>query len=178
MIIVGEIMSSPPLTCRPDDSLSQPARLMWDHDCGSVIVTSYEGRLVGIITDRDVCMAAYTRGKPLHEIRVGDIMAKQVWSCQAAAPVRWALHLMAQHHVRRLPVVGAHDCALGAISLNNIIRYAAAGDARLQREVFETIDQISQPRPHEAERSPRYVSGVFEKASPQHALGAISERKP
>ena len=171
-------MSSPPLTCRPDDTLSQPARLMWDHDCGSVIVTSFAGRLVGVITDRDICMAAYTRGRSLHEIRVADIMAKQVWSCQATAPVRWALHLMAQHHVRRLPVVGPRDCPLGVISLNNIIRYAAAGDARLRYEVFETIEQISQPRRYDSEHTPRHASGVFERPAPPQALGAISERKP
>jgi len=52
-----------PITCSAEDSLAEAARLMWERDCGSVMVTEPNGRLVGIITDRDICMAAYTRGK-------------------------------------------------------------------------------------------------------------------
>lgn len=176
MITVGEIMSSPPITCRADDTLDQAARRMWDHDCGSVIVTSSDGQLAGIITDRDICMAAYTGGRSLHEIRVADIMAKQVCYCQTTAPVRWALLLMAHYQVRRLPVVGVNARPVGLISLNNLIRYSAWADDRFRQELLETMGRVCQPRRVELEHETRHVSGIFEIAHLQRQR-AGSERE-
>lgn len=178
MLTVEAVMSSPPITCHPDDSLEYAARLLWDHDCGAVIVTSPEGQLVGIITDRDICMAAYTRGGPIREIRVADVMAKRVFYCQAAAPVRWALLLMGHYQVRRLPVVGKHQHPIGLVSLNNLIRYSAWGDEQLRRELLETLGQISLPRALEAEQPPRPRSGIFEKPCSPHAIDATAEHVP
>src|SRR5262245_6101900 len=62
---VREIMSTDLETCRADDTLDRAARLMWEHDCGVVPVVDHEGTAVGMITDRDICMAAYTQGRPL-----------------------------------------------------------------------------------------------------------------
>lgn len=181
MLVVEEIMSSPPITCRPHDTLDRPAHLMWDHDCGSVIVTAAEGQIHGMITDRDICMAAYTRGSPLEQIRVSDVMSKRVCFCKRTAPVRWALLLMAHYRVRRLPVVDANGHAIGLISLNNLIRYAAWGDHRFRDELFETMDQICQPHwlEHQAAQitPAQHHSGVFERQHVRHAEGAISERK-
>jgi len=61
---VSQLMK-PVHSCRPNDTLNEPARLMWDFDCGAVPVVDEAGCLVGIITDRDICMAACTRGQSL-----------------------------------------------------------------------------------------------------------------
>lgn len=83
-----------------------------------------------------------TRGTPLDQIRVSDVMSKRVFFCKGTAPVRWALLLMVRYQVRRLPVVGANDQPIGLISLNNLILYSAWGDHRFRDELFETMDQI------------------------------------
>lgn len=183
MIRVRELMNSPPITCRPEDTLDQAARLMWDHDCGVVVVVSQEGRLVGVITDRDVCMAGYTRGQPLREIQVGDAMAKEVFSCQGADPISRALKLMGNYQVRRLPVVNADNRPVGLISLNNLIRYSAWSDDRLRLELLKTMEDISQPRWLETDPRPlqahpaRHSSGFFEKYGSHEAARASSGRQ-
>jgi CBS domain-containing protein len=83
---IRDIMSQDVATCREDDSLDRAAQLMWDRDVGSVPVVDGEGRPLGMITDRDICMAAYTQGEALsirlslstlfvEEDRVPDLVA-------------------------------------------------------------------------------------------------------
>ena len=55
---VSELMSHPVVMCPADATLDQAARLMWEFDCGTIPVQDTDGRLVGIVTDRDICMAA------------------------------------------------------------------------------------------------------------------------
>lgn len=69
---VEQIMSRPAVTCLVSDTANRAAQLMWDADIGCVMVLYAEGKLAGVITDRDLCMAAYTRGAPLWQITVGD----------------------------------------------------------------------------------------------------------
>jgi len=75
-----KIMTREVASCRPDDTLNDAARIMWERDCGFVPVTAEDsgGRVVGIVTDRDLCMAAYTRGQRLADIRVGEVMSTGV----------------------------------------------------------------------------------------------------
>ena len=184
MLSVRELMSNPPITCHPDDTLDQAARLMWDHDCGVVVVVSQDGRLVGVVTDRDACMAGYTRGQPLQQIRVGDAMAKQVYSCSSADSVHRALLLMARYQVRRLPVVNADNCPTGLISLNNLIRYATWSNERLRLELLRALEDVSQPRWLESDPPPvharptRRSSGFFEKYGSHESASAGSGRQP
>ena len=182
MIYVREIMSCPPITCRPEETLAQAARFMWDCDCGAVMVTTVEEQLVGIITDRDICMASYMSGRPLHQIQASETMARHVHSCRGEDSVHSALLSMGLHQLRRLPVVTAHDEPIGLISLNNVIRYAVSGDGRLRRELLETLAQVCQPRGLASEhrlpsmQDPGRRSGIFEKPQPQPAQGASTRR--
>ena len=70
---VEEVMSRPVRTCGPNDTLQTAAQLMWDHEVGSVVVL-LEGTIVGMLTDRDVCMGAYTSGQALWEVPVQRAM--------------------------------------------------------------------------------------------------------
>lgn len=78
---VKQIMSQPVATCRSNDPLHIAAQRMWDSDCGVVPVVNDEGCAVAMITDRDICMAAYTQGKPLAEIEVRSAMSHELYSC-------------------------------------------------------------------------------------------------
>jgi Mg/Co/Ni transporter MgtE len=67
---VRDLMTTAVRSCTTGDNLQRAAQIMWESDCGVVPVVDRDGRLVGMITDRDICMAAYTQGKPLSHIGV------------------------------------------------------------------------------------------------------------
>ena len=119
---VQELMSAEVHTCTPNDTLERAARLMWDHDCGSAVVLDEERKPVGLITDRDVCMAAYTQGRRLSEIRVASAMSPRLFSCRCADSLEKAERIMADRQVRRLPVLDADGRLVGLLSLNDIAR--------------------------------------------------------
>ena len=78
---VEQAMTKQVWCCGANDRLNRAAQLMWDHDCGCVPVVDENNLAIGMITDRDVCMAAYTTNLPLSSLRVGDIMARPAIGC-------------------------------------------------------------------------------------------------
>jgi len=122
---VERIMNRNVKVCRPQDSLNRAAKIMWDEPCGAVPVVDDHGRPIGFLTDRDVCMAAYTQGKPLHELRVETTMARKVVSCVAEDDLAAAAGLMKQHRTRRLPVIDRDGALVGLLSLDDLACEAA-----------------------------------------------------
>jgi len=121
---VGELMTRDVRTCAPHDALDTAANLMWTCDCGCVPVVNETGRVIGMLTDRDICMAALTQAGPLSALRVESAMAKYVHWCKPEDTLLTALDLMRSHQVRRLPVVDDDGGLVGIISLNDLIREA------------------------------------------------------
>ena len=80
MMRVDQVMNQPPISCRGYETLNHAAHLMWEHDCGAIPVVNDRDEVVGIITDRDICMAAYSTGDRLADIPVARIMARRVYS--------------------------------------------------------------------------------------------------
>lgn len=144
---IKEIMSKPAVTCGARDTLDQAARAMWKHDCGALPVTKLDGTLVGMITDRDICMAACMHGSTLRDIRVATAMAKDVFSCHANDMLEKAEAVMSERQVRRLPVVDAKNHPVGVISLNDIARKAAKARETddLEHELTMTMAAICEP---------------------------------
>lgn len=141
-----EIMSQPALTCSPGDSLGHAARLMWEHDIGAVPVVDPDGRLFGIVTDRDSCMAAYTQGTPLHAIAVSTAMAAKAFSCPPEATVEEIERIMHEHQVRRVPVVDGEGHVLGVVSMNDLARQAAGKRIKGEHALVETLAAVCKPR--------------------------------
>lgn len=144
---VGELMKHPVHTCSPEDNLHTAARLMWEHDCGSIPVVESDGRVVAMLTDRDICMAAYTQGLPLPSIKVRSAMSRSLFRCSPDASVAEAESIMRSSQVRRLPVTDADNRIVGIISLGDIARAAGAQRTRRKKavnysEVGETLDAI------------------------------------
>jgi CBS domain-containing protein len=136
---VNEIMTRQVQSCRPDDSLDRAAQLMWDYDCGCLPVCDGDGagRTIGVITDRDVCMAALFQGKPLRELRVREAMAQQLLACQPQHSLEQAERTMRNARVRRLPVIDDRGALIGMLSLADIAREAAAERSQAKRQVTE-----------------------------------------
>jgi CBS-domain-containing membrane protein len=120
---------------------------MWNHDCGAIAVIDSDGKLVGMLTDRDICMAAYTQGQALRDIPVASAMATKVYSCQAGEPVVVAERLMRDNQIRRVPIVDADNRPVGLLSLNDVARHAAAArTAGAEHALTETMAAICAAR--------------------------------
>ncbi|MGH9945089.1 MAG: CBS domain-containing protein, partial [Pyrinomonadaceae bacterium] len=117
---VSDIMTGDVRACRPENNLAEAARVMWERDCGSVPVVDTSNRVVGMVTDRDICMAVATQNRLASEIRAGEIGLRQVITCSPEADVAAALALMQREQVRRLPVVDAQGALVGILSLHDV----------------------------------------------------------
>ena len=144
---IKDIMSQPVVSCPRDVSLDHAARLMWEFDCGIVAVIDDDGRLTGVVTDRDICMAAYTQGKALSSIPVSVAMASSVIAVHEGDPVEHAEELMRTHQIRRMPVFDHEDRPVGLVAINDLARLAArVKRATVDREVIKTMAAVCEPR--------------------------------
>jgi CBS domain-containing protein len=117
---VKEIMTANPKACTTTTNLAEAASFMWDYDCGILPVVAEGGRVVGLTTDRDICIGGATKNRNLSNITVAEIMSSKVYACAPEDDLRKALEMMQQHKVRRLPVVAADGILQGILSINDI----------------------------------------------------------
>jgi CBS domain-containing protein len=148
VVRVKDLMSQPVFTSTLDQSVQTAAQIMWEHDCGIVPVVDNESRLVGVVTDRDICMAALFQNRPLSEIPISSVMAGNVSTCRADDPLIDAEHLMSMRQVHRLPVVDDLGVPTGLLSLADVarrVRRANGGKNTGAADLVETIGAISEP---------------------------------
>jgi CBS domain-containing protein len=124
---VNHIMTASPEACRPDDNLATAVELLWKADCGVLPVVDHSGRVAGILTDRDICIALGTRNVRASNVRVGSVMRTTVQTCLPTDDVLTVLSLMTDRRVRRLPVVDAAGRLVGIVSLNDAVLAAGTG---------------------------------------------------
>jgi len=123
---VREIMTCTPYTCRRDTNLGEATRLMWTGNCGFLPVVGIDGRVCGVITDRDICIALGTRNKLAGDVSVGEVAGSKVYSCSPDEEIHVALLTMRDGHVRRLAVVDADGEPVGVLSMDDILMHAKA----------------------------------------------------
>jgi CBS domain-containing protein len=148
---VKEIMTANAKACTLTDSVADAARLMWEADCGIVPVVAEGGRVVGLITDRDICMAAMTKGRNELNIAVEDTISGKVFACKPEDDIHSALNTMRENKVRRLAVVGDDGKLKGMLSMNDVVLKAAELSDKKARElsygdVVNTYKSICQHR--------------------------------
>ena len=131
--LIVDLMSRAVRTCTDDDTIDVAARILWENDCGCVpvVTRSDPPRVVGMLTDRDICMAGYTTGFRPSEIRVAKARSRQAWCCPSTATVDEALAMMRHRRVHRLPVVDAEGVLIGLLSLSDIAARAPRAPAWL-----------------------------------------------
>jgi CBS domain-containing protein len=147
---VRDLMSAPPQTCPPAADLGAIAHVMWTHDCGFVPLIDGLGKVIGVITDRDICIAAATRHRPPESISAAETIAGPVHTCGPEDSVGDALATMKEFKVRRLPVVDANGQLLGVISMNDIVLASAQKRKPSTAEVVSAIAAICAHRTAEA----------------------------
>ena len=142
-----ELMAREPRAVRLHERLDAAARVMWEQDCGFCPVLDSTGVLIGVLTDRDLCMAAYTQGKALFELPVTAAMARSVRTVRAEDTVQAVLAVMQQAQVHRAPVVDARGMLVGIISTNDLVRAAANRPAAIDANlVIKALATIGAPR--------------------------------
>jgi CBS domain-containing protein len=144
-----DLMSHPVISCHVNDTLNIAAQRMWDHDCGAIAVVNDDGKLVGMVTDRDICMAAHTQGRSLDEMLVNAAMSRGVVSARAKQSLHDVEQLMAHHQIRRIPVIDGERRPIGLVSLNDIARESVQPDTKLTQgaqKVTHTLAAICTPR--------------------------------
>jgi CBS domain-containing protein len=120
MMDVRELMTSPVRTLTVEDTLNCAAKLMQDHSLGCIPIVDDDGRLAGILTDRDIALAAHASGEALWRLRIADTMHAPVFTCGPGDGVEIAARTMREHRVHRLPVVDAERRPIGLISLDDL----------------------------------------------------------
>src|SRR5947209_462201 len=152
---VHEIMTTDVRTCGPQSTLADAALIMWDNDCGVVPVVNTAQQVVGMITDRDICMAVATQNRLASEITVGEVSSGHVQTCRPDVDVRDALDVLRREQLRRLPVTDEEGRLVGILSLADIVRHSKKGESKRQKhvphkDVMRTFKALSKPgRPHD-----------------------------
>jgi CBS domain-containing protein len=142
----SDIMVTDVQTCCPDTDLAAVAKLMWDHDCGFIPIVDAAGRVVGTITDRDICIASATRGQPPNRLTAAEVMAGPVRTCLPGDTIVNVLAEMKKFRVRRLPVIDANGRLKGVISMNDIVLAAERSKGPALKPIVSTLAAICEHR--------------------------------
>ncbi len=148
---VQDIMTRSVQFCAPNTNLAEAAKMMWDRDCGVLPVLNVEGKVLGVITDRDICMATATRNKPAAEITVWETISGKAHTCCPTDDVHTALDIMKREKVRRIPVVDEDGILQGILSMNDLVLNAEETKGKKVPElsyedVMRTLKAISAHR--------------------------------
>ena len=137
----SDVMTRDVVTCTPENTIVDVARLMKTEDIGPVLIVDNEANntLVGIITDRDIVLKVIADGQDANTTRVGDAMSKKLVTCRADDDINVAMQSMAQFQLRRIPVVEDNMRLVGIISQADVATRVDAPE-----KTGEVVKEISQ----------------------------------
>lgn len=143
---VFQIMTIDVGFCHPEETLTKAAEIMWQKDCGIVPVVTAEKQIVGVITDRDICIATATRNRRTSSIKAGDMNFRAVKTCAPEDDAKDVLRRMRKYKIKRLCVVNHDKELVGIISVSDIL--LKAGEKKSVRKlIFSTLRAIAKPAP-------------------------------
>jgi CBS domain-containing protein len=137
MSSIRDLMTESPTTCEPSTTVVEAAKVMANEDVGPVPVVQ-EGRVVGLVTDRDLVIRVLAEGRDPSSTTIGEIASSDLVTVQPDSDLQEALQLMAQNQVRRLPVVEGEQ-------LVGIVAQADVARAAEEEHTGEVVQEISQP---------------------------------
>lgn len=139
---VKKVMTTDVGFCSAEENLSKAVEIMWQRDCGAVPVVDSESKPVGMITDRDIAVAAASRNKRASQIKIGEVMSNRIFSCLETDDAEDVLKKMRRAKVKRLPVVGENGALTGIISITDLILKAP----KLKKKIYSALKSIGKPR--------------------------------
>jgi CBS domain-containing protein len=121
------------------ESLADAAKEMWENDCGALPIIKDGRKVVGMVTDRDICMAGAMRDRSLSHISVEEIMNKTVYAAEADEDIEQALQTMREHKIRRLPVLDPAGELEGIVSMNDIVLKAKSNGKKAPIDYADVV---------------------------------------
>lgn len=147
---VKDVMMRTAASCNRETNLGAAVEILWDRNCGVLPVVDGDQKVIGVITDRDICIALGTRNRLPGEITVGEVTSGRLFTCVSEDEIRAAMATMAHAKVRRLPVVTADGKLEGILSMDDIVvrsesRSAKSTSELSHDEVSETLKAVYRP---------------------------------
>jgi predicted transcriptional regulator len=150
MKAIKEIMATSPISCGKNETIKTVVGHMSKSNIGFLPVIDENKKVIGTITDRDVCLAISKASKPMNELKVMDVMNKKAHLIKQDEDVHAALKMMRTHQVGRLPVVDNENHLKGIVSLTRIVRKAKESSEKAEIEysgkenVINTLSAIAE----------------------------------
>jgi CBS domain-containing protein len=142
----GDVMTRNVVTVHPNDTAECAARLMGEYNCGALPVVDDNGRLIGMVTDRDLTIRVTGRGEDSRRVRVGEGMTNESFACHANDSLKDCMRQMSRHQIRRLPIIDDRYHVVGIVSQGDLARYAGAYQGRGERRALaDMVCAISEP---------------------------------
>jgi CBS-domain-containing membrane protein len=138
---IKDLMTTHVICCTPMDSAKSVAKMMKAHDVGALPVVSDPAsrRLLGIVTDRDLCSVVVASGKNSESVRIHKVMTRKPVTCRPEDNLEHCLNLMERHRIRRIPVVDEKGSCIGIVAQADVAGCAPA------LKVREVVAKISRP---------------------------------
>ncbi len=143
---VRAIMTTDIGFCNLEDSLTKAAKIMWQKDCGVVPLVDEENKVVGMITDRDICIASATQNRKTSDIKAKEMIRGEVFSCAATDNIKTALKKMKKNQLKRLPITGESGELVGILSITDIL-LCKQKDKKLKKKIYSTLKAIGTTHP-------------------------------
>ncbi len=152
---VGDVMTQSPAFCSPETNLAVAVEILWNRNCGILPIVDSNEKLVGVVTDRDICIALGTRNQSPGEITVQDVASGKVVVGKPEDDLRKALATMAEAKVRRLPIVDAVGKLQGILSIDDtILQTGMERNPRISAEdIAKTLKSIYTLQGEERQRA-------------------------
>jgi len=137
---IRDAMTDDVVTIQPQSTVMDAAVVMQAHNVGSVPVCTQDGQLMGIVTDRDIVVRNIANNGDPNTTKVEEVMTKQVITGNPDMDVNQAVELMAQHKIRRLPIVERNNRLVGLVALGDL-----ATNFAVNEQAGEALSEISSP---------------------------------
>ncbi|MGH9602641.1 MAG: CBS domain-containing protein [Terriglobales bacterium] len=149
-MLIQQLMIAKPFYCLPKDTVKTAAKLMLKNDVGflPIVESKAEPRLLGALTDRDLCLRVLAKGLDPNRATIENFMTRRLIHCFPEDTVEKALELMAQGRVRRIPVVDKNERLVGVVSMDDVVCHAAFPDQRTRQTLARIYGvKLRAPKP-------------------------------
>ena len=144
---VKDVMKTDIGFCSAEDNLMKTAEIMRRRDCSVVPIIDERNRVVGMLTDRDICLVVAARNRKASDVKCKELInGEAIVSCAADDKLEDALRKMRKHRIERLAAIGAGGEFVGVLSIGDVMP-AVRRDKKLKKKVYATLEKISRPRP-------------------------------
>ena len=144
---VKDVMKTNVGFCSTEDSLMKAAEVMRQRDCGVVPIVNADKKVVGMLTDRDLCLAVVARNRKASDVKTEELLCGKAIVCAADDKIEDALTKMRKYQVKRLAAIGSGGELVGILSVTDVLQLAAGKDKKLKKKVYATLKAIFKPSP-------------------------------